>query len=284
MHYLGQSRFSFDVYVVDNGSKDGSPDYIKSNFPNIILIQNDENLGFAKANNIALRLCDSRYVLLVNNDVEFISNVFDEIIDFMDRSPDVAVSGCQLIDGKNSLQRSHGSFHTFNNERYALMVDILYPVLKYKHELLRFDDISCSHDVDYVSGAFFFIRRSVLDEIGMLDEDYFFYTEEADFCYRVKQQTRYRTVFIPYLKVIHFGGGSSLSLNRYKYEYQLLSSKLHFAEKFYTRKELILFRLLSVASLTMRMLRCLLKRMIHNEPFDQEQRGFYKKSILLYLK
>jgi len=283
-YYINLSKYRFQIYVVDNASVDESQDYIRSHFPEINLIQNTSNLGFAKANNIAMRQCRSRYILLANNDVELIYNVLDEMIDFMDENKDVGVAGCQLIDSQNSPQQSHGRFHIFNEECTDLLVSIFYPLLRKRKNTIPYLGSSSAYEVDYVSGAFFLIRESLVTEIGMLDEAYFFYCEEMDFCYRVKQETDYRILLLPYLKVIHYGGGSSSSQNRWKYDLQLLKSKLHFAEKFYPKIWLIVYRMLSIISIIIRLMRKVLKRITHHERFEASQWKFYRDSLLLYLK
>lgn len=284
VRYADVSRHRFQVCVVDNASADGSQKYIRSQFPDIYLIENPENLGFAKANNVAIRRCQSRYILLVNNDVELISNVIDEMISFMDSNTNVGVTGCQLVDRQNSLQQSYGHFHTFKKEREELLVSIFHPLLRKRSGPVSCIGTSGTCEVDYISGAFFLIRETVIRKVGMLDEDYFFYSEEMDFCYRVKQQTDYKILLMPHLKVIHYGGGSSSAQNKYKYDLQLLKSKLHFAKKVYSKKQLVAYRILSLLSIGVRLVRKLIKGITHSERFELSQWEFYRESFLLYLK
>lgn len=280
---IRNSKYSFEIFLVDNASSDGSCEFVSADFPEIRLIRNQENLGFAKANNMALRQCNSKYILLVNNDIELPENVLDEMISYLEQNPKVGVSGCQLITPDNTPQRSFGDFHTFGQECKGLLVNLLHPLLRNESAPEPYFTDGKVREVDYICGAFFLIRKSVVDQIGMLDESYFFYVEELDFCYRLKRETDFQIAFLPDLKVVHHGGGSSSSINRYKYQTQLLKSKLIFARKYYSRTQLLLYRVLSILTMVVELVRKTIKFLLGREENYQAFCHYFKNTVTLYI-
>ena len=284
MKQIQESGYSYQVFVVDNASIDGSQEYIETTFPDICLIKNRENLGFAKANNIAIKQCNSKYLLLVNNDIELPDRVLDDMIDYMELNLNVGISGCQLIAPDNTNQRSFGDFHTFHQECKYLLINIFYPLLRNRESgITCFTDFT-EREVDYICGAFFLIRKSVVDQVGAFDEDYFFYVEESDLCYRIKKYTKYRVVFLPNLKVVHHGGGSSSSINQYKYQTQLLKSKLIFAKKYYSWIQFHIYRFFSLLSMLVGCCRKSIKFLIGREVSYPAYWSFFKNTVILYLR
>lgn len=205
------SNFSYEIIVVDNGSTDGSTAMVKENFPEAKLVENRENIGFAAANNQGVQIAKGKFILFLNSDTVIIDNAIKGTLDFMRQKDDIGIVGCKLLNSDMTLQPSCYFFPSLF--RHTLVQKaiprILVPRKFHDHieNMITRWDYGHMRDVDYVRGAFLMIRRSVFEEIGLLDEDFFMYGEEADFCWRVKD-FGWRVVFFPGASVIHLGGAS----------------------------------------------------------------------------
>ncbi|MBX9722221.1 MAG: glycosyltransferase family 2 protein, partial [Candidatus Obscuribacterales bacterium] len=198
-----------EVFVIDNASADDSVEMVRREHPWVKLIANDSNLGFAKANNQAIKLATGEYVLLLNPDTEVIPGAIPKLIQFLEEHPKAAVVAPQLINSDGSIQRSCREFPTFLGMVYELLgLSKMFPnnktfgsykMLDFEHDVLR--------EVDQPEGACLLMRRSILDEVGTLDEGYFMLFEEVDWCYRVKE-AGWQIWFDPSAKVVHHFGQS----------------------------------------------------------------------------
>ena len=201
---------SFEVLVVDNASQDGTPGMVMRNYPQVKLIVNQKNLGFAAANNQALRESVGKYVLLLNSDTIVLPNALTKLVNFMDAKPDIGVLGCKLLNPDGSLQRSCRSFPTLQTEFFEKSgLNRLFPKSrlfgKYKMTYWDFDDLQ---EVDQPSGACLLVRRDAIDEVDLMDETFFMYWEDVDWCYRIKQ-ANWKIYYTPAVEIIHLGGQSS---------------------------------------------------------------------------
>ncbi|HEX9016042.1 MAG TPA: glycosyltransferase family 2 protein [Chloroflexota bacterium] len=185
----------FEVVVVDNASTDGSPATIRRHFPEIALIENSGNLGFAAGNNVGVRYLMDRgvdYVLLLNNDTEVAPNLVRSLIDVSERDPGIGIVGPKILYYQpDDLIWSAGG-----------LIDHLG-----RSSHLHFDEVDSGvdqrpRDVDYVTGCALLIRRSVIEKVGVLDERFFMYYEEAEWCARVRA-AGYRVVYVPEARMWH---------------------------------------------------------------------------------
>jgi GT2 family glycosyltransferase len=177
-----KTNFEFEIFVVDNDSKDGSSDMVKNEFPNVKLIENDENLGFAKANNQAIKQADSEFILLLNPDMRVMPDTLQNMITWMEAEPWVSVAGCKLVDeGGNIIKHVRRFPNVWNQLVIVLKIPHVYP--RSLDRYLRKDfDYDKPAMVDSIRGGFMMIRRSLIDKIGVLDERYFLWFEEVDYC------------------------------------------------------------------------------------------------------
>lgn len=211
--YNSGVRAALEVFVVDNGSADGSPDMVANEFPAVKLIRNDLNTGFAAANNQALRIATGRHVLLLNSDTLVHDGVIDASIGYMDEYPDIGVMGCRVLNADGTVQTTCSRFPTLVN--LILLTTGLFKVpglsvaRRYRMDDWQRDD---ERDVEVVSGCYLLARRSAIEAVGLLDEDFFFFGEETDWCRRFLAHG-YVVRFAPVGTITHFGGGSSKSLN-----------------------------------------------------------------------
>ncbi len=196
----------FEVWVVDNASSDGSTQVVHERFPQVRLIENRENVGFARANNQAVRESMGRYVLLLNPDTEVKPGALETLVRFMDDHPEAGAAGARLINPDSTLQSSCHPAPTLFGEFWRLFhLDALWPYACYN--MARWD-LAMPREVDVVQGACMILRREALDQVGLLDEDYFIYSEEVDLCHRLRRHG-WKVYWVPQAVVVHHGGQST---------------------------------------------------------------------------
>ena len=200
-----------EVMVVDNHSSDGSVEMIRSQYPDVLVIENKDNPGFATANNQALKEYQGRYACLVNPDVLLQEDTLRTIVSFMDHRPDVGAAGCKVLNPDGSLQLAcRRSMPTSMSAFFKLMgLSRLFP----KNRLIgaynmTYLDPDTTHDVDAVSGSFMVVRRETIDDVGLLDESFFMYGEDLDWHYRMRKKG-WRVCYVPETRIVHYKGESS---------------------------------------------------------------------------
>jgi hypothetical protein len=205
--YSRLESIDFEVIVVDNASHDGSLEAISSEFPEVITIKNASNLGFSKANNEGIKIAKGDYILLLNNDTLLEGGNFNNLINYTEDNMDVGILGCRINNSDGSLQlscyRFPGIWEMFTH--YAGLTKA------FPNSRLFGDHRNWPHneirEVDFVIGAFFLVKRSIFDGIGLLDEDFFLNAEETEFCLRAKK-AGFKTVFHPGYTITHLGGAT----------------------------------------------------------------------------
>ena len=223
-----------EVFVVDNMSQDGSVEMVKEKFPWVKLIANEENVGFAKANNQAVELSTGKYILYLNPDTIVPEDCFEKCIAYMDAHEKVGALGCRLIDGKGIfLPESKRGFPTAQAAFFKIsgLSSIFKKSTFFNQYHLGFLSEHETNEVDVLVGCFMFCRKKVIDEVGSFDEEYFMYGEDIDLSYKIKQ-AGFSNVYFPETTVIHYKGESTKkgSLNYVKMFYQamIIFAKKHF--------------------------------------------------------
>ena len=242
-----------EVFVVDNHSVDGSCEMVKRKFPEVRLIENKDNVGFSVANNQAIRQSSGEYILLLNPDTVVQEDTFQKVIDFMHNTPDAGAVGVKMIDGKGRfLPESKRSLPTPAVAFYKMFgFAALFPKSKrFGRYHLGFLDNNETHAVDVLAGAFMMLRKSVLDKIGILDEDYFMYGEDIDLSFRITQGG-FKNYYFPHTTIIHYKGESTkrTSVN---YVFVFYRAMIVFAQKHYSTKHAKLFSALINAAIYVR--------------------------------
>jgi len=201
---------SMEIIVVDNASIDGSCEMVESCFPQVKLIRNSQNVGFARANNVAIEASSGKYVALVNSDVRVLPGCLDALADFLDRNPSVGNVGPRVLNSDLTLQASTRNFpNLWNNFCAALGLATAFPRRKWcSGEPMLYFDHARTRRVDVLVGCFWLLRRSAIEQIGMLDEDFFMYGEDLDWCRRC-WDAGWEIVFSPDAEAIHHRGRSS---------------------------------------------------------------------------
>jgi len=230
-------KYMLEVIVVDNASDDDSVEAVKSVFPDVILLPQPDNLGFSKANNKGISISRGRYILLLNPDTVVEKDTLTEMINYMDYNPQIGVAGCKVVLADGTLDKAcKRSFPTPLKAFFHFMgLAKLFPNNKrfgaYNLTYLDEDEIN---EVDSVVGAFMLVRKEAIDQVGALDEDYFMYGEDIDWCLRIKQ-AGWKVVYCPIAKIIHYKRTSS-SKRRIQSLYHFYNSMLIFYRKHYKRK------------------------------------------------
>lgn len=226
-----------EVFMVDNNSVDGSVEMVRDRFPEVITIANKENTGFSRANNQAIRLAKGEYILLLNPDTVVEEDTFQKVVAFMDEHPDAGGLGVKMVDGKGIfLAESKRGLPTPSVAFYKIFgLSKLFPRSKvFGKYHLGYLDMDKTHQVEILSGAFMLMRKSVLDQTGLLDETFFMYGEDIDLSYRIIK-AGYKNYYYPEARIIHYKGEStkkgSLNYVVVFYNAMVIFAKKHFSEK-----------------------------------------------------
>jgi N-acetylglucosaminyl-diphospho-decaprenol L-rhamnosyltransferase len=196
----------FEVWVVDNASTDDSPRMVRERFAQVHLIEGHENVGFARANNQAIQRCSGNYILLLNPDTLVTTGALQALVDFLDKHREAGAVGSKILNPDGSLQISSHPRPTLPRELWRLFhLDRILPYSEYP--LTKWEN-NHAQEVDLLMGACLLLRKVALDQVGLLDEDYFMYSEEIDLCYRI-QRAGWQLFWVPQAKVVHFGGQST---------------------------------------------------------------------------
>ena len=208
-----KTRYSFEIIVIDNASNDGTYEMVKNEYPEADLIRNEKKLGYIHNNITGINNTNGRYVLLLNSDIELMPNTIEYMVDFMERTPDAAVSSSKLVFEDGTLQLTCRQFptpfiylnrlpHFFrwikSGKKFSKSQTVhKYLMLDYDHKTTR--------DVDWVLSALFLMRRSIIQEIGSLDNKLFqpFYLEDVEWCFRARING-YKVYYIPEVYAVHY--------------------------------------------------------------------------------
>lgn len=223
-----ETPYIYEIWVVDNYSNDQTARTIADKYPEVRLITNKENVGFAAANNQAIRKANGKYIWLLNPDTKLNENAISPLIEAFERNQDVAVTGSLLANPDGSLQRSCYPFPTLSNEIFRLFH--LEQFRKDRYDMRTWGQ-NQTREIEVNQGASFMIRKTALDQVGLLDERFYIYTEEVDLCYRL-HQAGWKILWQPLSQVIHFGGQSTQQ-NRLPMFLELYRTKILFFRKHY---------------------------------------------------
>jgi GT2 family glycosyltransferase len=257
-----------EVFVVDNNSVDGSPAMVKEKFPQVKLIENRINQGFSKANNQAIRESKGKYVLLLNPDTVVQEDTFAKCIAFMDGHANAGALGVKMIDGKgNFLPESKRALPTPVVAFFKVFgLSSFFPKSKiFGHYHLGFLDKDQTNEVEILAGAFMFIRKIVLEKIGLLDEAFFMYGEDIDMSYRITK-AGYKNYYFPETTIIHYKGESTKK-SSVNYVIVFYNAMLIFAEKHFSKSNLKLFTFIIRMAIYLRAAIAIVRRFIRQVAF-----------------
>ena len=243
-HYLYQCLESLhkalkgieaEVFVVDNHSRDGSVDFVSKRFPKVNYVESNHNLGFARANNIAIRDSESEYVLLLNPDTIVCEDTITKMLDFMDQHPKAGAAGvCMLKDNGEKALESRRGVPTPMTAFYKMTgLCKRFPSSKrFGHYYMSNMPWDVAGEIEMVSGAFCLLRRQVLEKVGVLDEDFFMYGEDIDLSYRILKGG-FHNWYHP-SRILHYKGESTQKTS-FRYVHVFYDAMLIFFRKHYSQ-------------------------------------------------
>jgi hypothetical protein len=193
-----------EIYVVDNNSTDGSQEAVKNGFPDVKLIENSTNTGFAHANNQALSVMQGRFAVLLNSDAVLQEDAIENLLNFMNNTPGAGIAGVQLLNEDGSRQNSIDNFPSLETEILNKSILRFFFPDKYPGKGRIYHN---PIEVDSVIGACMMVRKEAIDEAGFLDEDYFIFLEETDWCFRMYKKG-WKVYHVPDSRVFHLSGHS----------------------------------------------------------------------------
>ena len=240
--YKALQDIDTEIIVVDNQSQDDTVSYLKTNYPQVRVLESGGNVGFARANNMGIRQSESEYVLLLNPDTVVALNTLSEVVHFMDTHETVGGAGVQMLnaDGTRAMESRRGRPTPLVSFYKMCGLSDLFPrsrtFARYYMSWLSWNEPA---EIEVISGAFFFIRRKALDEIGLLDEDFFMYGEDIDLSCRLLN-AGWHNCYLP-CKIIHYKGGSTdkttIRYVRVFYKAMIIYFRKHYAHlNFFARK------------------------------------------------
>jgi GT2 family glycosyltransferase len=224
--YASTHKISFEIIVSDNGSTDGSQAMVKTKFPSVKLIENKENLGFIKASNLGLKIAAGRYHMLLNDDTIVKDGALDKLVEFMDSHPDAGACGAKLLNINGTVQHQGGVF----GKKFWLAKK---PTA-----------------VDFVIGAALVARKEVIEKVGVMDENLFFYNDDLDWCMSIRQ-AGWKIYFVPGAEIIHYGGYSSKRKFNRRLFVEGFKGGLYFCRKHYGEVAFNAYRLILLISLSL---------------------------------
>ena len=239
--YKTLKGITFEVVVVDNASTDDSLDMLAEAFPSVQVIRNTENVGFPRANNQAMQICCGKYFLLFNSDAVAMPNSIQTMYNLAENQPKAGMVGAQLINPDGSFQASHTRFPNLWQE-FLILTGLGRIILGSWYPSQGPQAEKGSQMVDYVEGACMFVRAEAYRQVGGMDEGYFMYAEEVDWCYQLRQGG-WQVWYHPEARVIHHGGASSKS-RRTQREGDLYRSRVQFFRKHYGALPAFLLKIL----------------------------------------
>jgi len=262
-------RIRSEVIVVDNGSHDGTKELIESEFPTTRFIENEVNAGFTRPMNQAMRISSGRYLLQLNPDTVILENALEKMVNFMDEHQDIGICGPKVLNRDLTLQKScrRGESRPWAVISYFLGLARLFPDRKffgeYQMSYMEEDEI---HPVAGVAGSCMVIRRDVIARIGYLDELFFAYQEDADFCFRARE-SGWKVYYYPEAQIIHYGGKGGSRVHPYRSIYEWHKSYWLYYRKNLAKDYFFLLNWLFYGVMVIKLLISLLLNAIRREKF-----------------
>jgi GT2 family glycosyltransferase len=221
----------FEVIYVDNASKDGSVEMVRKEFPKVKILQNNKNEGFIKANNQGIKIANGKYILLLNSDTLILNNAIAKTVKFADEHHESALVGCKVLSADRTLRRTCFMYPSILNMFLsATYVSKIFPQNKFfARERMTWWDFNDTREVETVSGCFSLVRRKAIEQVGLMDEIYFVYGDDPDWCYRFRKNG-WKVLFTPDAEIIHYGGQNTKCMSE-QFLLQLYGSKLIFIKQ-----------------------------------------------------
>lgn len=273
---------NFEIIIVDNASTEGNIDDVLTNWQDIIVLKNESNLGFAAANNQASKVAKGDYLLFLNNDILFLENSIKIILEYCQNLKQRVIVGCEVLNPDYTHQDSVFSFeNTFNvfGEKF-----FLYKLFKkskiFNRGYYNYIAIVEPTEVDVVSGVFLFCAKSEFERLQGFDDYFFFYSEETDFCLRVKKSGG-KIIYFPNTKIIHYGSSNEKKAPWFKYK-NLAISKIRFYKKYFNGVEFFIIIILHYIGYLLRFFIHGIAAILTLNPERLKKAFYFLKSFFIY--
>lgn len=281
--YSNYINNDWNIVVVDNNSHDNSADAFEMSYPNIEVIRNKDNIGFAAANNQILKRDDSDFYLLLNSDTYVIGDVLQKSLDYIQSNENYGVMGCRVLNSDKSVQYTCSKFPTLKSKVEQVFQFSKLFGGKYKSDELMTDwHRDSEREVDVVTGCYLLIRNTVIQQVGILDEDFFFFGEETDWCYRIKK-AGWKIQFSPVGEIVHYGSFSAQKLS-YKRDLMLSGAIVRFFLKNRTKTEAVLVYAVMFCFNVSRALVWIIKYGLNRKLFYKQRASLFLNCVLRYHK
>lgn len=245
---------SMEIIVVDNASTDGSPAAVENKYPDVRLIRNDQNYGFAKANNIGIKESKGRYLCLINSDVKVLPECLTYLYAYIEKNPAIGIIGPRILNSDLTIQCNCRHFPSLWN--IFCSATALYRIFpnsqRFSGEQMFYFKYDVIRSVDVLSGCFLLVRREAVEQVGYLDDQFFMYSEDVDWCKRF-WQAGWQVVFLPHAESIHYGGASAAN-SPLRFSVELEGSLFQYWTKHHSKLSRILLFCLLVLQHTLRIL------------------------------
>jgi len=271
----GDSRLNFELILIDNASTDDTLTMLQADYPTAHLTMNEKNEGFTRPINQALRQSRGRYMLVLNPDTIVLPGAFNELISYMDVHTDVGICGPKVLNRDGSLQKAcrRGVSRPWAAFSYFSGLSSLFPHSKFfGGYLLNYLDEDAIHEVDGVSGSCMLIRRQVIDQVGMFDERFFAYQEDADYCFQAKK-AGWKVVYLPDAQIIHFGGQGGSRVQPYRSIFEWHRSYYLYYQKNLAKDYFFLFNWLYYLLMGLKLALSLFANALRSEKFAGPRRA-----------
>jgi len=259
----------YEIIVVDNASTDGSADLVKGNYPGIRLIENKGNVGFIKANNQGIRASSGKLVMSLNNDTLVLNGAINILVDFLLKDTFLGAVGPKLLNIDGTVQpQCHRGFPTpLNSLFYFFGLSRLFPKSRiFGGYLMTYLDDKSTVEVDSLCGAAMVVRRDVIDIVGPMDESYFMYGDDIDWCFRIKN-AGWKIYYLPEAEIIHYGGRGGSRKQSYRNIFEFYRAMAIFHKKHYSRKNVFLLNWIVYAGIWIKCAIALAQNLLRKEKY-----------------
>ncbi len=277
--YADTGSLNIEVIVVDNVSSDGSVEMVRSRYPQVIVVEPGENTGFSRGNNIGIARASSDYIFLLNPDTVLHNGCLAHLFEYMKSHQEVGVVVPLLMNADGSVQSSRRRFPTMVTAYFeSTWLQPYAPRNILSWYYMEDHSTAHAHEIDWAQGAALMVRQATIDQAGMLDEQFFMYSEELDWQRRIKE-AGWQIVFLPYAKVTHYGGKSSEQVKAQLHIY-FQTSKIKYFRKYHGRTAAGLLRLFLMTSYRAQVAVESVKKLLgHKVEMRQERIDAYRKVL-----
>lgn len=245
--YEQTKNISFEIFVVDNNSKDESLEMVAREFPHVKLIRNAKNMGFSAANNQAIKKCTGEYIILLNPDTEILDSALEDMVKFLEENSEIGIVGAKLLNPDRTnqigLARKFPSFFVLTTMMLGLHKILIKKNKALQNYYMLDENFNRTVEVDQVMGADLMFTREVLETVGLLDAKFWIWFEEVDFCKRAKD-AGYKIYIYPKSEIIHHVGKSFIQTPKLTKYFNLSMSLMHYARKHFGFLQYFLLTLL----------------------------------------